>query len=72
MNFLKYIIVENIPAFRNSLVDKINIDSIPLPKSYMEYCTSKKGSKRSILSSRDFLTWVSQVYILHRSNIFKD
>ena len=51
MNFLKYIIVENIPAFRNSLVDKINIDSIPLPKSYMEYCTSKKGSKRSILSS---------------------
>ena len=51
MNFLKYIIVENVESFRNSLVDKNNIDSIPLAKTYLEYSTSKSGKKRSILSS---------------------
>ena len=51
MDFKKYIIVENIPAFRNSLVDKSNVDSIPVAKSYIEYSTSKSGKKRFILSS---------------------
>ncbi len=51
MDFMKYIIVENIPAFRNSLVDKNNADSIPAAKPYIEYSTSKSGKKRSILSS---------------------
>jgi len=51
MDFMKYIIVENIPAFRNSLVDKNNADSIPAAKPYIEYSTSKTGKKRSILSS---------------------
>lgn len=51
MDFMKYIIVENIPAFRNSLIDKTNIDSIPAAKSYLEYSTAKSGKKKSILSS---------------------
>jgi len=51
MDFMKYIIVENIESFRNSLVDKNNVDSIPTAKPYIEYSTNKSGKKRSILSS---------------------
>lgn len=51
MDFKKYIILENLEKFRQSLVDRKHADKIPAAKTYLEYSTSKSGKKRSILST---------------------
>ena len=51
MDFKKYIILDNLEKFRQSLVDRKHGEKIPEPKTYLEYSTSKRGKKRSILSS---------------------
>tara|TARA_R100000734_G_scaffold3130_1_gene2940 strand:+ start:12996 stop:13838 length:843 start_codon:yes stop_codon:yes gene_type:complete len=49
MDFKKYIIVENIPAFKLSMTDNKSTVSEPLP--YEHYTISKTGKRRAILSS---------------------
>lgn len=49
MNFMKYIIVENIPAFQLSMID--NKSTLIPSLSYEHYTLSSSGKRRSILSS---------------------
>jgi len=50
MDFKKYLIVENIPAFQLSMIDHKNVD-LTRVYSYEHYTRTPSGARRSILSS---------------------